>query len=140
MHGAPHPRAPEARPRGRGPEPRWITVADLVVIVAGVALLMTIPPRALGWPPYLSPPPFLFFVVFGGLRLTVGFGLVLALVVLFRRGRYGGRVRPAEWLALGLAAVGLLELVPNLDEVVNIYYAAVGSNALDFGLARWLLS
>jgi hypothetical protein len=76
----------------------------------------------------------------GGLRLTVGFGLVLALVVLCRRGRYGGPVRPAEWLALGLASLGLLDVVPNLDEAVNAYYAAVGSTALDFGVARWLLS
>jgi hypothetical protein len=110
------------------------------VIVAGVALLMTIPSRELGWPLNLPPPPLLFFVVIGGLRLTVGFGLVLALVVLFRRGRYGGAVRPAEWLALGLASLGLLDVVPNLDEAVNAYYAAVGSTALDFGVARWLLS
>jgi hypothetical protein len=117
-----------------------MTLADLGVIVAGVALVMTIPSRAMGWPPYLPPPPLLFFVVIGGLRLTVGFGLVLALVVLFRRGRYGGPVRPAEWLALGLASVGLLDVVPNLDEAVNACYAAVGSTALDFGVARWLLS
>src|SRR5262249_44514581 len=92
-----------------------------------------------GWPPYLSPP-LLFFVVLGGLRLTVGFGLVLALVVLFRRGRYGGPVRPAEWLALGFASLGLLDAVPNLDDAVNAYYAAVGSTALGFGVAGWLLS
>jgi len=118
-----------------------MTLADLGVIVAGVALAMTIPSRALGWPPYLSPPQaFLFFAVIGGLRLTVAFSLVLALVVLFRRGRYGGQVRPAEWLALGLASLGLLDVVPNLDGAVNAYYAAVGSAALDFGVARWLLS
>jgi hypothetical protein len=140
MDGVPHAGAPEPRLQGRGPEPRWITLADLGVIVAGVALLLIVPSPALGWPPYLSPPPLLFFVVIGGLRLTVGFGLVVALVVLFRRGRYGGPVRHAEWLALGLASLGLLDVVPNLDEAVNAYYAAVGSTALDFGVARWLLS
>jgi hypothetical protein len=103
-------------------------------------MVMTIPPRALGWPPYLSPPPILFFVVTGGLRLIEGLGLVLALVVLFRRGRYGSPVPAAEWLALGLASLGLLDRVPNLDEAVNAYYAAVDSTALDFGIARWLLS
>jgi hypothetical protein len=41
---------------------------------------------------------------------------------------------------LGLASLGLLDVVPNLDEAVNAYYAAVGSTALDFGVARWLLS
>ncbi len=103
MDGAPHAGVPESRFDGRRPEPRWITTADLGVIVAGVALVMTIPSRALGWPPYLSPPPLLFFVVIGGLRLTVRFGLVLALVVLFRRGRYGGPVRApsgSRWYSL----------------------------------------
>lgn len=52
---------------------------------------------------------------------------MLAFVVLYRRGRYGGPVRSAEWLALGLASLGLVDAVPNLDWAVNAYYAAVGS-------------
>jgi hypothetical protein len=131
---------PELHSHGRRPEPRWLTLVDLGVIVAGVALEMTIPSRALGWPTFVPPPPLLFLVAIGGLRLAQALGLVLALVVLFRRGRYGGPVRPAEWLALGLASLGLLDTVPNLDGVVNAYYAAAGSAALDFGVARWLLS
>jgi hypothetical protein len=129
-------------PRGDGqrPEPRWITLADLVVIVAGFALVMAIPSRASGWPPFLPPPTRWFLTVIGGRGLAEGFGVVLALVVLFRRGRYGGPVRPAEWLALGLASLWLLDVLPNLDEAVNAYYAAVGSTALDFGVARWLVS
>ncbi len=137
---ATHAGLPVPRTGGLRPEPRWTTPADLGVIVAGVALVMTIPSRASGWPFYLPPPPLLFLAVIGGLRLTVGFGLVLSLVVLFRRGRYGGTVRPAEWLVLGFASLGLLDMAPNLDEAVNTYYAAVGSTALDFGVARWLLS
>src|SRR5437660_61212 len=108
MDVATHSEAPEPRHDGRRPEPRWIILADLGAIVAGVALVLTLPARTWGWAPYLPPPPLLFFVVIGGLRLTVGFGLVLALVVLFRRGQYGGPVRPAEWLALGLASLRLL--------------------------------
>ena len=95
----------------------------------------------MGLSPFLSPQTaLLFFLFIGSLRLAVGLGLVLAIVVLFRRGRYGGRVRPAEWLALGLASFGLAEVVSNLDAAVNAYYAAVGSTALDFGVARWLMS
>jgi hypothetical protein len=140
MDIATHAGLPVPRTGGLRPEPRWTTLADLGVIVAGVALVMTIPSRALGWPPYVPPPPLLFFAVIGGLRLAVGFGLVLALVVFFRRGRYGGTVRPAEWLVLGFASLGLLDVAPNLDQAVNAYYAAVGSTALDFGVARWLLT
>jgi len=117
-----------------------MTVTDLGVIVAGFALVMVIPSQALGWPPFLPPPPFSFLAVIGCRRMTLEFGLVLALVVLFRRGRYGGPVRPSEWLALGLASLGLLDVVPTLDDAVNAYYAAVGSTTLDFGVARWLAS
>jgi hypothetical protein len=131
---------PGPRGDGRRPEPRWMTLADLGVIVAGFALVMAVPSRASAWPPFLLPGSMLFLAVLGCLRLTVGFGVVLALVVLFRRGRYGGPVRPAEWLALGLASLWLLDVLPNLDEAVNAYYAAVGSTTLDFGAARWLVS
>ena len=62
------------------------------------------------------------------------------MVILSRRGRYGGAIRPTEWLALGFASLALLEVVPNLDDAVNAYYSAVGSASLDFGVARWLLS
>jgi hypothetical protein len=122
------------------PGPRRMTLADLCVIVAAVALVMAMPSRTAWWPSYLSSLPPLFFVITGGLRLTVGFGLVLALVLLYRHGLYGGPVRPAEWLALGLASLGLLDMVPKLDETVDAYHAAVGSNALDSRVARWLLS
>jgi hypothetical protein len=117
-----------------------MTLADLGVIVVGAALVLAIPAPGLGWPSYLAPPPPGYFVVVGSRRLVPEIGLVLALVVCFRRGRYGGMVRPAEWLALGLAALCLLENVPNLDAAVNAYYAAARSTALDFGVARWLLS
>jgi hypothetical protein len=122
-------------------EPRGMTLADLGVMVAGVALVMTVPSPASGFPPILDPQAaVLLFAVSGSFRLTVGFGLVLALVILCRRARYGGPVRPAECLALGLASLGLVDAVPNLDEAVNAYYAAMGASTLDFGVARWLLS
>lgn len=140
MNVATNSTVPEPRHDGRRPEPRRMTLADLVVIVAGVALVLAIPSRASGWPLFFAPPPLLYLVVMGGQRLVAGFGLVLALVVLFRRGRYGGPVRPAEWFALGLASSGLVDAVPNLDDAVNAYYVAAGSTALDFGVARWLLS
>ena len=128
----------EGEPRRR--EPRWLTVADLAVIVAGVALAITVPSQPMGAVLFFAPPPLIFLVLVMGLRLTMSCGLVLALVVLFRRWRYGGPVWPAEWLALLLASFLLVEAVPPLDAAVNAYYRAVGSSALDFGLARWLLS
>ena len=97
MSVARHAVLPELGSDGRQPEPRWMTLADLGVIIAAVALALTIPARALGLPIYLSPPTaLLFFVLIGGLRLTVGLGLVLAFVVLFRHIQYGRPVRPAR--------------------------------------------
>ena len=104
---------PEPRSEDQRPEPRSMTLADLCVFVAGVALAMTIPSRASGLPPFLSPRmSLLLFLLLAGLRLTMGFGLVLALVVAFRHGRYGGPVRPVEWLALGVASLGLSTRFP----------------------------
>ena len=122
---------------GRRREPRGMTLADLAAIVAGVALVMALPSRGTGWPPFLPPPPFWFLALIAGFQLAVRSGPVLALVVLVRRGRYGGPVRPAEGLALALAAVGLVDAVPNLDEAVN---ASGAHAAIGFGAARWLLS
>ena len=124
----------------RSDSQRRMTTADLCVAVAAVALVMAMPSRTAWWPGGVSAPPLTFFAMVGGLKLMVGFGLVLTLVVLFRHGRYGGPVRPAEWLALGLASLGLLDIVPKLDETIEGCYGVVGSNALDFGVARWLLS
>ena len=83
MDIATYAEAAEPRRDGRRAEPRWMTLADLGVIVAGVALALTLPARASGWSPFLPPPPLLYLAVMGGLRLTVEFGLALALVVLF---------------------------------------------------------
>src|SRR6516165_1923916 len=102
---------PAAPDDGRRPEPRWMTLADLAVIVAGVALVMAIPSRSSGWPPFLPPPAIVYVAVMGCRGLIVNISLVLALVVLFRRGRYGGLVRPAEWLLLGLAATPFKVLI-----------------------------
>lgn len=132
------PEPPPARPRA---EPRWITLADLGVVVVGVALVMVVPSQGPGLPFFiLGPPPIVFLVAMGGLRLTAAFGFVLALVVLLRRVRYGGLVRPAEWLALGLASLWFLDAAPNLDEVVNAWFIGPGSQALHFSVARRLLA
>ena len=104
-------------------------MADLAVIVAGVALAITVPSQPMGAVLFFAPPPLIFLVLVMGLRLTMSCGLVLALVVLFRRWRYGGPVWPAEWLALLLASFLLVEAVPPLDAAVNAYYRAVGSSA-----------
>jgi hypothetical protein len=118
-----------------------MTLADMGVMVAAVAVVMTLPWRASGlYSDLPAQAALLYFGLIGGLRLSMGFGLVLAFVVIFRHARYGGWVRPAGWLALVIASLDLLNAVPNLDEAVNAYYAAVGSTELDFGVARWLIS
>src|SRR5262245_19790560 len=84
---------PEPLDDSRRPEPRWMPLADLAGTGGGVALVMAMPSRAAGWPPFLGPPTLLALLVTGGLGLTRQSGLVLAMVILSRRGRYGGPIR-----------------------------------------------
>ena len=115
---------------GRKREPRWFTIADLVLIVAGVAFLMVSSSRmASGLIPLSLP----FLVILSLSQLMFGVAEVLALVVLGRRARYGGPIRSAEWLVLGLASLALAYQVPNLDTAVNAFYRAAGSDELGFG-------
>ena len=85
-------------------EPRWFTVADLAVIVAGVALAMSGPWRAMGGVLYFGPPPLIFLVVVMGLQLAMSCGIVMALVVLFRRLAIRGP-GPARRVARAVARV-----------------------------------
>lgn len=139
MDGSSHVGVPEPRHDARRTEPRRMTMADLAVMIAAVALVMAIPARTAVWPPYI-PAPAILLILIRSLRLTQEVGLAFALVVLYRRARYGGPVRPAEFLALGLASLNLLEAVPNLDDMVNAYYATVGTNVINFGIARRMLA
>jgi hypothetical protein len=130
----------ELRFHRRRPKPRRMTTADLCAVIAAAALVMAMPSRTAWWPSDFGSLPLFFFAMIGSLRLAVGLGMVITLVAIFRHGRYGGSVRPAELLAMGLASLGLLDIVPKLDEAIEGCYGVVGSNALDFGVARWLLS
>jgi hypothetical protein len=130
----------EPRFHRRRSQPWRMTTADLCVVIAAAAVVMAMPSRTAWWPSDLGSLPLYFFAMIGGLRVAVGLGMVITLVAVFQHGRYGGPVRPAEWLALGLASLGLLDIVPKLDETIEGCYGVVGSNALDFGVARWLLS
>jgi hypothetical protein len=89
-------------------EPRWMSLADLMVVVAGCAIGYSLNPFIPGWTrpidvygtgsfEYAS----LFWTARGPL-LILGFAIAAAIVL--RRARYGGTPRRAEWPALVLAA------------------------------------
>ena len=88
--------------RGRN-EHRSMTLGDLAVLVAGVAVVLVLPSRQsyLPYPSdFLGPWPRWFPWCFC-LRQALGAACIVVVpVVLWRRARYGGLARPAEFLAL----------------------------------------
>ena len=60
----------------------------------------------------------------------------MAVVVGFRRARYGGSIRPAEWTAFGFAAYVLLNACPTLDDAANEFNTGVLTESLEFGFVR----
>jgi hypothetical protein len=55
MTDAAHKEVPSRASDLPRPEPRWMTLADLAVMVAAVAVAVTIPSQTSGLPPSLSP-------------------------------------------------------------------------------------
>jgi len=106
-------------------EPSTTTIADLVALVAGVALAAALEWYS-GWSSQLgmgaSPAP-QWYVLLSYLNEGVRKGFVAMIpVVVARRIRYGGPVRPAEFLALCFGASRLVlsfERIPSLGLVVR---------------------
>ena len=109
-------------------EPIWLTVADLSMLVIGVALAiylreMHFPSDRIkignismpGWVPWL-------FVIE---EVAMKTGLALAFVIMARRARYGGLPKPGDWLAIAVGLTLLLE--------------AMKRTQWQKSLARWVL-
>jgi hypothetical protein len=118
-------------------EPRSMTLADLLVIVAGVGISFTIPPIS-GFPPPFIPisPGFIIAALVDWSLLAAG--LTTSLVILVRLMAYRRPARPAEWLAILVALLLVLRTVPDLDTVVNRAFGREWlSNSL--GTCRWIV-
>ncbi len=89
------------------PEPRWMSLTDLMVLVAGCAVGYSLQPFAAGWVEgdvYGQ-----CFSGYDSLLWTFRTPLLIlafavAAVIMVRQARYGRMPRPAEWPALVLAA------------------------------------
>jgi len=116
-----------------------MTLHDLLILIVGVALSLAVPTNwGMWWPMNLGPPPWPLLVI----RYSLEAGLVLALVISFRRWKYGGVIRSTDWLTLGVAAQGLLVRLPPLDDMVDALRVWLRSGVLpfDFSAARWVVS
>jgi hypothetical protein len=95
-------------------EHTYITLGDLAVLVAGVALVLVLPRSQSYWPyrtDFLGPWPRWLPWCFC-LRQALGSAcLALVPVILRRRASYGGRARPAEFLAICAAMPVLADAV-----------------------------
>jgi len=121
------------------PEPRGMTLHDLLILTLGVALSLAVPTNwSMGWPLALGPPPWSILAV----SFSQEAGLVLVLVIFFRRWKYGGKIRSTEWLMLGIGAYGLLARLPPLDGMVDSLrtWLNSGASSLDYSAARWVVA
>jgi hypothetical protein len=108
---------------GARDEPRGLTLADLAIVLAGVALGFALQPVRLEPTRVVQTCGFVAAVAtyhsfyWTAARFAMPASLGLSLAILARRARHGGWPRPAEWLALALA-LGLLDgAVPGDDHV-----------------------
>jgi hypothetical protein len=115
-----------------------ITIVDLMILVAGFAIVGTWP-----WPPVgagvlvpiVFPVWFLVLVSLVGLSTIMGF--CLGLVLLGRRLRQGGSTSPVERLAVATTATMVSILIPRADLVPNWFIGLVDRNPNHIESVRW---
>ena len=84
------------------------------------------------------PIPVWFIVVSLVVWSLLALGLATALAVLVRQLTYRRPAHPAEWLAVLIALLLVLRVVPNLDTVVNRSFGQSWTSD-SFGLCRWIV-
>ena len=116
------PRAPADEGCGRDSverEPRGMTLADLMVVVAGLAVGLVVQPVRLETTRVLQACGFYANVVkyesvnWTAARFALPLALAVGAAVIARRTRFGGMPRPAEWLGLVVLLLLLDPVVPN---------------------------
>jgi hypothetical protein len=117
-------------------EHRSVTLADLVALVAGIAVVMVLPARQSYWPyptDFLGPWP-RWLPWFFCLRQALGAAcMALVPVILRRRACYGGSARPAEFLVLCTAMPFLIDSIETALIRLN-YRLWIGDSLPGFGL------
>jgi hypothetical protein len=135
---------PPREPRtGNRPEPRSLTLADLIWVVAGAAIGMGlfVGGRGLGLPnaPFL-PAVALFFMVISlcsWLFFMVGIATSVAVIgrqIVFRRSAFA-----AEWISIMVALSMLREAVPSVDGIVNRVFPREWVST-SFGRCEWIVA
>jgi hypothetical protein len=122
--------------RAKRPEPRSMILADVMALVAGLGIGLLLPPNS-GMLPFM-PIPVWFIVASLVVWSLQALALATALAVLVRQMTYRRPAHPAEWLAVLIALLLVLRVVPNLDTVVNWLFSP-GWTSNSFGLCRWIL-
>ncbi len=89
---------------------------------------------------YMVVPPAWVMLLLMACQLVGSLAFATAMAIVARRFRHGGMPRPAEWLALLVAAAMLGLALPNVDEAVNwsaTEFGLHGSLRENYGLFRW---
>ena len=118
-------------------EPRSMTLADIMVIVAGVGITLVVHPVS-AFPPPFAPISAWFIVAALFAWFLWGVELATSLVILMRQGIYNRPARPAEWLAILVALLLAQRAIPNLDTVMDWTFRREWLSH-SFGLCRWIV-
>lgn len=118
-------------------EPRLLTLLDLMALVAGIAFAFARPSPSLASPVVSHEPGVVVLARLVLWVLQVGcLGTGFAIVA--RRSRYGGMPRPPEWLAILISLTLVIEVVPDVDQVVEATWRPLGLGDVSFSRCRWL--
>lgn len=120
-------------PAGEAREPRWLTVVDLLAVVAGLAIAASVCPLSVAVPIRLGLAIGFAAIFWWTLALSAG----VSAAVLVRQAIHRRPARPAEWLGL-LMAINLFQL-PNVDRLVNQSFSPAMVSG-SFGLCRWVIA
>jgi hypothetical protein len=120
-------------------EPRRVTLADTLAIVAGFGVAIALRPV-----PYLPPPsmgivvPIWFVVIWWSIGLLLTTALATAFAIVVRQLMFRRPARPAEWVAVLLGLMIFREALPNIDDMINQRFSPDWLSR-SFGLCRWIV-
>ncbi len=120
-------------------EPRWVTLADTMAIVAGFGVAIAVRPVLNLPPPSMGiVVPIGYFVVWWSIGLLLTTALATAFAVVVRQMMFRRPALPAEWVAVLLGLLVFREALPNLDDLVNRWFPHEWMSR-SFGLCRWIV-
>lgn len=122
---------------GRRESPK-LSVTDLIALTTGFAVVFALPPvfQLGGRIYFLSVFPVWLMALITLLQCALWLNLATACAILVRRFRYDSMPKPAEWLVILVAVLGLVRVPPDIDTLINQMHQVTRAQP-DFSFWRW---